>query len=965
MKQPTRRGLAWLSGIASALLLLAVPAQGQIGDGLVAYWNFDNETFEDSIGIFDGEAQGLVEIPFVAGKPGFGRAIKLDGEDQHILITGGEPDDLAFAGGSISIAGWFKVDAFDTSWQALIAQGEGTSWRVARNGDSETMSYAGGLTDAAGVTPVTDGEWHHFVAISDADGINFGTAIYIDGVLDGSIAGAAVLAANGQRVRIGENPGALSREWEGELDDIAIWDRVLTETEIGLLYNDGTGKSLRELMGDLEVDSDNDGMPDWWENQYGLDPNDPSDAAEDCDGDGATNLEEFLAGTDPCDTTPPTIVSIESTGTFDTVSITFSEGLDPVTAADAANYSITPALAVTAATLNARTVTLTTAAQTPGGTPYTVAVTGVQDLSKNEVAAGTQASFFSYMLTSNGVLKFSYWGDIPGTPVVNLINDPRYPATPDWVGAVYSFNSRDIFPNDSNDNYGATIEGFLSPTESGDYEFFTRSDDASEFYLSTDDSEANLQLDAFETACCNAFLEQNGTVDQTSFFPASLVAGQRYFVRMIYKEGGGGDYGQVAWRRVGDATPAGSLQPIPSRFLSAATDLAVPSEGAFTTQTPAPNAVNVGPDAQVTIAHRDGMVPWTADNVSLSFDGVAVASTFTKEGNLATITYRPSSLLASGSTHTLTLGYPDPAGEPAELTWSFTVSEYGGPVLDKVAGYPAILLGAAAQTADQGGHTGAAGDLALDTGESAGVGYVPDASWLNAATADDSLSVAFFQKLRSVRASSAFWMNSPSSNEATRGFQAHLPWSDETIYFDTSGCCAPDIQRISLGINNFPDYTGDATWWEQWHHFAFVKDGAAKRIYINGTLFHEGLGDPLPTDFTTLVMGGGSAVTANRIDGILDDFVIYNGGLTEAQAASLAGGAAPSSIPGLIAHWDFNDAVATVPTLSVTVEGDNLVITFDGTLQEADALGSWSDTTLTSPATIPATAANKFYRAMQ
>ncbi len=48
-----------------------------------------------------------------------------------------------------------------------------------------------------------------------------------------------------------------------------------------------------------DVDSDGDGMPDWWEKKYGLDPNDPSDASKDADGDGYTNLEEYLNGTDP------------------------------------------------------------------------------------------------------------------------------------------------------------------------------------------------------------------------------------------------------------------------------------------------------------------------------------------------------------------------------------------------------------------------------------------------------------------------------------------------------------------------------------------------------------------------------------------------------------------------------------------------------------------------------------------
>ena len=45
-------------------------------------------------------------------------------------------------------------------------------------------------------------------------------------------------------------------------------------------------------------DDDRDGMGDAWEREYGLDPT-VDDGALDLDGDGVSNLDEYLLGTDP------------------------------------------------------------------------------------------------------------------------------------------------------------------------------------------------------------------------------------------------------------------------------------------------------------------------------------------------------------------------------------------------------------------------------------------------------------------------------------------------------------------------------------------------------------------------------------------------------------------------------------------------------------------------------------------
>lgn len=54
-----------------------------------------------------------------------------------------------------------------------------------------------------------------------------------------------------------------------------------------------------EYNGEPYQDTDKDGMPDAWEEHYGLDPNDPSDANGDLNGDGYTNIEKYINNIDP------------------------------------------------------------------------------------------------------------------------------------------------------------------------------------------------------------------------------------------------------------------------------------------------------------------------------------------------------------------------------------------------------------------------------------------------------------------------------------------------------------------------------------------------------------------------------------------------------------------------------------------------------------------------------------------
>jgi hypothetical protein len=62
---------------------------------------------------------------------------------------------------------------------------------------------------------------------------------------------------------------------------------------------DETGNVARIESVNSIADADGDQIPDGWEADHGLNPNNPADALLDTDGDGLSNLAEFQAGTDP------------------------------------------------------------------------------------------------------------------------------------------------------------------------------------------------------------------------------------------------------------------------------------------------------------------------------------------------------------------------------------------------------------------------------------------------------------------------------------------------------------------------------------------------------------------------------------------------------------------------------------------------------------------------------------------
>jgi hypothetical protein len=388
--------------------------------------------------------------------------------------------------------------------------------------------------------------------------------------------------------------------------------------------------------------------------------------------------------------------------------------------------------------------------------------------------------------------------------------------------------------------------------------------------------------------------------------------------------------------------------------------------GVFESVAPAANSVNNSPEVEVTVVHYDGATPWTAGNVSLKIDNGLVASSFSKVGDKATVTYAPPTIYASGSTHTATLTYPGTNGPTTTLQWQFSIRTYDKITKDVVSSRRGYLYGQAAWTPGAGGHTGAAGDFGMDVPTVGGWVSI-DGAFMNAATVNDQLSFAFWAKNRlpgSTDCNSIFWVYSASATDGTppqhRGWEAHVP-CEYDVYFDTSGYIGP-TKRISASILTFPGYTGNDGWWtNSWHFWVFSKNGDVKQIWIDGILFTQGTGAvPLNSDFAEMIFGGGHG----PYSGLLDDFSIYSKALSGTDIANLYTGTLPTALPGsagLMAWWNFNDSP---PSLIIERAGTQVKITYEGTLESTAAIGdAWNPVSGASSPFFVSPSGNAFYRA--
>lgn len=222
---------------------------GDINSNLVAYYNFESLTGIQGEPIADQSGNGHNGIcrqdlsetkapTIVPGPAGLGDALYFDG-NFYVEIPNQSDFDITQA---ITISAWFKVDQFNTEWQTIFSRGD-WSWRIARNGSSDAacfhLSGFGSIYGSWGGKNVNDGNWHQIIGVWDGSGN--ATKLWIDGVRDiatDDILTGAISTGGSDPVTIGAQieSGTLRRQWVGSIDEVRIYNRALSDSEVEELY---------------------------------------------------------------------------------------------------------------------------------------------------------------------------------------------------------------------------------------------------------------------------------------------------------------------------------------------------------------------------------------------------------------------------------------------------------------------------------------------------------------------------------------------------------------------------------------------------------------------------------------------------------------------------------------------------------------------------------------------------------
>jgi glucuronoarabinoxylan endo-1,4-beta-xylanase len=268
--------------------------------GMVAWWKAEDNAL-DSVGTNNGTPVG--GVTYTNGE--VGQAFSFNGSS-YVQVPDAPALELTNV---LTIEFWVRREQFATE-DYLVNKGGDWTYGTLNYGvtipganfppapNSLTFNFANGTRHSGSIT---DFNWHHCAVVARNGDVD--PTFYIDGVQQPVVlregAGTLNLYPASQPLQIGAQVDPISGyDYYSKvlLDELSIYNRALSASEIQAIYNAGSAGKFSTPFVPPPLDSDQDGIPDYWEITFGTDPFVASNNQLSTNANyiGYTDLEEYL-----------------------------------------------------------------------------------------------------------------------------------------------------------------------------------------------------------------------------------------------------------------------------------------------------------------------------------------------------------------------------------------------------------------------------------------------------------------------------------------------------------------------------------------------------------------------------------------------------------------------------------------------------------------------------------------------
>src|SRR3989338_2412744 len=219
-------------------------------NSLEGYWNMNEsawagvagEVKDMSINANNGVRSG--DATTTTGK--YGRGGTLDGTGDYVDL--GSNTSLRVTT-QFTIGAWIKANADVTTYRTIFAKGSWTTGAIQLLLEQSTgklfFEHNDGSAIVRSSTALNDNVWHHVVGTYDTTANEM--KVYVDGVLEGTETETVDVSSTALTNYVGIRSDGLP--FIGLIDDLRVYSRALSASEVSQLYNDGTSSILTAVQG--------------------------------------------------------------------------------------------------------------------------------------------------------------------------------------------------------------------------------------------------------------------------------------------------------------------------------------------------------------------------------------------------------------------------------------------------------------------------------------------------------------------------------------------------------------------------------------------------------------------------------------------------------------------------------------------------------------------------------------------